>query len=142
RLGRHRQARRDTCDVQLVRGLLHEQLIAARLRRRLDESVWVVLQSFIGAVDADELIDAVVVWLHIAVRDRPVEAEPVDGLPAEIVRTESQRDATPVIRTAPEHPGPPPLERLRPLRHGERLAVDAPPAVTRIELAERTRLGR
>ena len=123
-------------DVQLVGRLLDQQLVAARLRRRLEDAVRLVAQSFVAAEEADEVIDAVVVRLDVVVADRPVVAEAVEALAPEVVGAEAQRDAAPVIRAAAEHAGAPPVELLA-AAHGVRLAVDVPAADAGVELAER-----
>ncbi len=52
--------RRDGMQVtcELVGRLLDEELVAARLRRRLEVAVGMVSQPFVAAEDADQLVDA------------------------------------------------------------------------------------
>ena len=75
RLRQNRQPRRDARDAQLVGGLLDQQLVAARLRRRLEDAVRLVRNAFIRAEDADEAIELVVVGLDAAehAAAKPVE---------------------------------------------------------------------
>src|SRR5688572_15820410 len=103
RLREDRETDRDAADVQALRCLLDQQLVAARLRRRLENAVWVVRQAFVRSEQADVAIDAVVVRLEIVVGDRPVVAETIEALAPEVVGTEAQRDAAPVIGAPAEH---------------------------------------
>ena len=116
RLREDRQPAGDARDLQLVGGLLDEQLVAARLGRRQEDAVGIVRQALVAAEDADERVDPVVVRLHVLVGDRPVVAETVEALAPEVVGTEAQRDAAPVVRAAAEHPRPEPVERGCPCR--------------------------
>src|SRR5438046_5394599 len=86
RLRQNRQPRRDARDAQLVGGLLDQQLVAARLRRRLEDAVRLVRNAFIRAEDTDEAIELVVVRLDVVVRDRPVVAEAIHAAALEVVR--------------------------------------------------------
>ena len=56
---------------------------ARGLRRRQENAVGFVVQAglgrVVGAEDADERVELVVVRLHLVVRDRPVVAEAVDA---------------------------------------------------------------
>ena len=140
-----RQPRRDARDVQPLGRLLDRQLVAARLRRRHEDAVRLVRQVALGrevrAEDADEPIELVVVRLQVVVRDRPVVAEAVHALPAEVVRSPAQRDPAPVVRAAAEHPRAIPVPLL-PGRDGVRLALELPPADAPVELAEVALGGR
>src|SRR5689334_18829908 len=106
RLRENRETRRYTRHVQLVGRLLDEQLVAAGLRRGLEDAVRFVRQVLVTAEQADEPVDAIVVRRDVVVADRPVVAESVSCLPLKIPGTESQRDAPPVIRPSAEHAGP------------------------------------
>ena len=98
-------------------------------------------RSLLAAEDADERVDPVVVRLHVLVGDRPVVAETIEALPAEVVGAEPQRDPSPVIRAAAEHARSEPVElAARAVRVG--LAFERPPAERRVELAELLLLGR
>ena len=139
RLREDRQAVRDARDVQLVGRLLDQQLVAARLRRRLEDAVGLVRDAFHRSEDPDEAIELVVVRLDLVVGDRPVVADAVEAAALEVVRAPAQRDAPPVVGAAAEHPPAKPVERGAPrLRVG--LALDVPAADAAVELAER--LGR
>ena len=94
-----------------VGGLLDEQLVAARPRRRQEDAVGLVGQALDRSEDADEPIDAVVVRLQVVVADRPVVAEAVEAAAPEVVGAEAQRDAAPVVGAAAEHARAEPVER-------------------------------
>ena len=141
RLRENRQPAGNAGDLQLVGGLLDEQLVAARLGRRQKDAVGIVRQPFLAAEDTDERVHSIVEGLHVLVGDRPVVAEPIEALPAEIIGTEAQRDASPVIGAAAEHPRPEPVERAA-RTVGIGLALERPAAKRRIELSELLFLGR
>src|SRR5207253_1363742 len=88
----HRAARGDAGDSELVAGLFHQQLVAPRCGGGLEKSIRVIAQALIRSVDADELVDPVVVGSDVVVRDRPVVAQAILGFSLEIVRAEAQRD--------------------------------------------------
>src|SRR5690606_26129134 len=67
RLRQDRETPRYTRDVQLVARLLHEQLVAAWLRRRLEYAVRIVRQAFPAAEDADQPIESIVVGRDVVV---------------------------------------------------------------------------
>ena len=127
---------RNAGDLQLVGRLLDQQLVAARLRRRLKDAVGLVRQAFHRAEDADQAIELVVVRLDVVVGDRPVVAEAVEAAALEVVRAHAQRNAPPVVGAAAEHPAAKPVE-LRARRLRVRLALDVPAADAAVELAER-----
>ena len=77
----------------------------------------------------------VVVRLDVVVGDRPVVAEAVDALAAEVVGAEAQRDAAPVVRAAAEHAAAEPAPRAVADRVG--LALDVPAAEAAVVVAER-----
>ena len=135
RLRQDREPDRNAPDVQALRGLLDQQLVAARLRRRLEDAVRIVGQPFIRSEQADVAIDAVVVRLEVVVADRPVVAEAVEALAPEVVRPEAQRDAAPVIGAAAEHARAEPVEAIAG-RGGVGLAFERPAAPAGVELAE------
>src|SRR5207237_4654738 len=112
-------------NSQLVRRLVDEQLITARLRRRLKDAVRLVRQIFVAAEQPDQPVDAVVVRRDVAVADRPIVTEAVACLPLKIPWPKAERDAPPVIRAPAEHPRAPPQE-LRPFGNRVRLALDLP----------------
>src|SRR5690606_39376880 len=87
----------------------------------------VVRRSPATAEEADQRIDAVVIRCDVVVANAPVVAEAVDASATEVVRTETQRDATPVVRPSAEHACAPPVERLARC-HRVRLTVDLPAA--------------
>ena len=93
RLGQDRETIGDAPNIQALGSFLDQQLVAARLRRRLENAVRIVRQPFIRSEEADVSIDAVVVRLEVVVGDRPVVAETIEALAPEIVRTEPQRSA-------------------------------------------------
>src|SRR5947207_3140100 len=124
----NRQPRRDAGDVQLLRRFLDQELVAPRLRRRLEDAVGLVREVLqVLAEDADELIDLVVIRLQVLIADRPVVAETVERLAHEIVRPEPQRDAAPVIGSPAEHARAKPVELVA-RSIGVRLAVERPAA--------------
>src|SRR5688572_28720030 len=137
RLRQNREPDRDTPDVETLRCLLDEQLVAPRLRRRLKDPIRIIGQPFIRPEQPDVAIDAVVVGLEIVVGDRPVVAEAVKTLAAEIIGTEPQRDTSPMIRPAAEHSRAKPVKAF-PRRRRIRLAFQRPAAPAGVELAELT----
>src|SRR5690606_5028773 len=141
RLCQDREPRRDARDTQPVARVLDQQLVTAWAGRRLEDAVRVVGQSLATAEDADQPIDAVVIRCDVVVANGPVVAEAVDASATEVVRTETQRDATPVVRPSAEHACAPPVERLARC-HRVRLTVDLPAADASVELAERLVGGR
>jgi len=76
-----------------------------------ENAVRLIAKPFIGAEDADEPIDGVVVGLDVVVGNRPVVAEPVDRMPLKIVGAVPQGNPTPVVRAAADHAAPEPVER-------------------------------
>ena len=141
RLRENRQPVGDAGDPELVRRLLDQELVAARLRRRHEDPVGIVGQPLGAAKNAHEPIQLIVVRLHIVVRDRPVVAEAFERASPEILRTEPQRNAAPVIRAAAEHAGAEPVERAARTSR-VRLTVERPAAQRRVELPELTFVRR
>ena len=140
RLRENRQPCRHTGDVEAPGCLLHQQLIAARPGRRQEDAVRGV-GNVLGAPEhTHEPLELFVVRLHVVVANRPIVAEAVERLRLEVAGAEAQRNATPVIRAPPDHPGPPPAELVA-LGDGVRLARDLPAADAPVELAEWPRLG-
>ena len=135
RLGQDRQPRRDDRDVQLLGRLLDQQLVAARRGRRQKNAVRLVRQVLRRSEDADQPIDLVVVRLQIVVGDRPVVAQAVERAAPEIVRSEPQRNAAPVVRAAADHPRPEPLPGVAG-RVGVGLPVERPASERGVELSE------
>ena len=123
-------------DVQAIARFLDQQLVTARSRGRLKKSVGLVVNSLAAPVNADELIDPIVVGRDVIVCDRPVVAHSIEALPAEIVRPESERDAAPVIGAPTKHSRPPP-EEVCPGRFRIWLAIDFPSAFAAVEFTER-----
>jgi hypothetical protein len=132
-----RQSRRDARDAHLFRRLLDEQLVAAWLRRRHEEPVGLVriFRSQVRAEDADQLVGLVVERLDVLVGDWPVVAQAVEALPPEVVGAEAQRDASPVVGAAAEHPRSKPAE-VAARRIGVGLALDRPSAESGVELSK------
>src|SRR5262249_38749148 len=118
---------------------LDEELVRAWLRRRQENAIGLVVQARLRGVirseDPDERVELVVIGLDVVVGDRPVVAAPVEGLVLKVVRPESQRDPSPVIRPAAEPPGAKPSPRAT--ADAVRLAVDVPAADAAVERAER-----
>ena len=98
-------------DAELVAALFHQELPAPGRRRRLEDSVWLVLDALVRPVDPDQPIELVVVRGDIVVGDRPVIAETVMAPRLEIARTEAEGDPPPVVRSSAEHPRAEPVER-------------------------------
>jgi hypothetical protein len=86
-------------------------------------------------LDADELVDAVVVGLDVVVGDRPVVAEAVEGAAPEVIGPEAQGDSSPMIGPTAVHPGAKPVELVAGCG-GVGLAVECPSAEAGIELTE------
>src|SRR5687768_2909929 len=135
RLRENRETDRNAPDAETLRGLLDQQLVAARLRRRLEDAVRIVWQPFIRSEQADVAVDAVVVRLEVVVADRPVVAKPVETPAAKIVGAKAQRNAAPVIGAAAEHPRAEPIEPFT-RRRGVWLTVERPAAPAGVEFAE------
>src|SRR5713101_1287465 len=93
------------------------------------------LGGMVRAEDSDERVELVVVRLDVVVGNGPVVAEAVDALVLEIVRTEAQGDAAPVIGPAAER------ARAKPAPGATadvvRFAVDVPTANAAVIGAER-----
>ena len=118
------------------RALLH-QVIADQGRGRRQQTarrgIWRVLESFGGAVHADEPLDFVVVRRHVLVGDGPVDPQAVAAVRLEIVGPVAQRDAAPVVGAAAEHARAPPGEAAVRIVRGlhVRFAGDRPAAIDR-----------
>src|SRR5207248_9284153 len=110
RLRQNRESRWNTGNVQALGRLLHQYLVAARLRRRQENAVRSIGNVFDAAEHADEPLELLVVRLDVVIADWPVVAKAVEGLRFEVARAEAQRNATPVIGAAADHAGPPPAE--------------------------------
>src|SRR5690606_10907054 len=108
RLREHRKSRGNAGDVQSVGCLLDQQLVAARLRRGLEDAVRVVRQPLATSEDPDEPIHPIVVRRDVVVAYGPVVTEPVQALSPEIIRAEAEGDPAPVVRSPTEHPRSPP----------------------------------
>src|SRR5215218_668392 len=138
-LRQDRESRRHARNVQALGGVLNRQLVAAGLRGRHEDAVRLVRQVALGGEvrpeDPDEAIELVVIRLEVLVCDRPVVAERVHALPAEVVRPPAKRDPAPVVRPAAEHPRAVPVPLLS-LRNGVGFAFELPAADAPIELAE------
>src|SRR6185503_843342 len=136
----NRQPGRDAGDIETFGGLLHHQLVAARLGRREEQAVGGVGDVLLAPKYAHERLELVVIGTDVVVADRPVVAEPVERLRLEVARPEAQRDATPVVGAATHHAGAPPPE-LVPLSDGVGLAGNLPATDATVELAERFQFG-
>src|SRR6188472_2463892 len=112
RLGQDRETIGDAPNIQALGSFLDQQLVAARLRRRLKDPIRIVRQSFVRPEQANVAIDAVVVGLEVFVGDRPVIAKTVETLAPEIIRTKAQRNAAPVIGAAAQHARPEPVKSI------------------------------
>ena len=95
-----------------------------------------VRQVVVVAEDANQLVDAIVIWCEVRIADWPIVAQPITALRLEIVGPEAERDTSPMVGAAADHSRAPPPE-LGALRLGERLALELPAADTRIKFAER-----
>ena len=132
--GEDRAVDRNHGDTELGDVLLDVEFAGAGLRwreQRAVRGVRRVLEAFIGAVDADEHLDLVVIRSHVVVGERPVEAEAVTRIGFEVVRAVTERDATPVVRASAEHAGAPPVKTLLGVGRGlgVGLARDFPAAI-------------
>src|SRR4029077_13095085 len=121
------ESRGSAPDVELVGRVFHHQLIAPRRRRRQKISARMVRQIVVVAENADQLIDAIVVWSEVRICNRPVVTETIATFCPEILGAEARRYAPPVIGAAADHPRAPPSE-IRPLGVGERFALELPSA--------------
>src|SRR5207247_3496497 len=110
--------------------------IVPRMRVLKEYSVLFFIDVFDGAENADQPVDLFVVRLEVVVADRPVVAEAIEALAFEIVGSEAQRDAAPVVRAAAEHARAEPLKVLAG-RGGVGLPLERPPAERCGEPAER-----
>ena len=122
RLGDNGETGGDTGDVQLVGGVLYHQLVTAWLRRWQEISAGMVRKIVVVAEDADQFVDAIVVWCNIGVADRPVIAKSIAALRFEVIGAKAERNATPVIGASPNHPCAPPHE-VGSFGLGKRLAL-------------------
>src|SRR3989441_6173710 len=137
----NRHARWDAGDAQAVGGLFDQELVAAWFWGWLKNAVGFIRQALFGPEDPDKHVELVEVRLQIVIADRPVVAQSVDAAVPEIVRTEAQRDAPPMIGAAAEHARAEPVERGT-RRHRVGFAIDVPPADAAVELDRKsTRLN-
>ena len=132
----HGAVNRDDGQAEFLGVFLREEFAGAGLRRREQTAVGRVgrvFETVVGAVNADEHLDLVVVGRDIVVADRPVEPETVARVGFEIVGPVTQGDAAPVVGAAAEHPRAPPPELAGRIarRAGVRLAGHLPTAVDR-----------
>jgi len=137
----------DHGNPQPAPALAHEKLAYPRLRRGQQAAVrrvGRVLKPAVGAIDADQHLDLVVVRRDVLVGNGPVETETVAAARLEIVGAVAERDAPPVVGPAAEHPRPPPLE-LAAMLHGRvrvGLAGHAPAPVHRGVIEAERLVGR
>ena len=110
RLSDYRSTRGYACDVELVARFLDEKLITPWCRRRMKDSIGLVADSFLAAVNSNQTIDAIEVRRDILVAYRPVVADSVEALSLEVIGPETERDSSPVIRPSAEHACAPPEE--------------------------------
>jgi hypothetical protein len=105
---------RDHGHAELGDVLLDVEFAGAGLRRREERAVRRVrgvLEAFVGAIDADEHLDLIVIRGDVVIADRPVKAETVTGVRLEVIGTVTERDTAPVIGATAEHAGAPPSKR-------------------------------
>ena len=136
RLRQNRKAVRQDRDTHFCSTLHHEQFVQTRRRRRQKVAVRLVVKTVPVTENSDELIDFVVPRRHVVVPYGPVVPKAVEAVSAEVVRTEPQRNAPPVVRTPAQHARPEPIP-LRAGRVGVRLALDLPAADAPVELPKR-----
>ena len=79
RPGEDRKPGGNAGDLEPVRRLLDQQLLAARLRWRQEDAIGMIVQPLVAAEDADQPIDLVVPRLDVVVGDGPVVTQAVDG---------------------------------------------------------------
>ena len=135
-----RKPRGNAGDLQLIGSTLDQELIAAGPRWREEDAIGMVGKALGAAEQADQAIYLVVPRLEIVVGDRPVITQAVDAPAAKVIGAEAERDASPMIGAAAQHPEPEPLE-VRSLRPGKGLARQFPAAQSGVELAEGALLG-
>src|ERR1043166_233237 len=104
RLREDRQPGRHARHVEALGRLHDEQLVAPRFGRRQEDAVRGVRNVLVAAEDADQAFELLVVGFDVVVADRPIIAEAVKGVGLEVARAEAQRDATPVVGGAADHP--------------------------------------
>src|SRR5207237_7782188 len=98
-----REPGRNAGDVQPVRGLLDQQLVAARPWRRQEHAVRLVGEGLLAAEDAGQPVGLVIVGRDVLVGDGPDVAQAVAALAREIVWSEAERDPAPVVGTTSDH---------------------------------------
>src|SRR5688500_11555973 len=76
---------------------------------RKEKSIRIIIQTFIGAEYANQLIYTVIKWLYILIANRPVIAETINAFSFKIFRTEAKRYSSPVIGTTAQHSCPEPI---------------------------------
>src|SRR5205823_10199138 len=123
-------------DPEALRPLREKQVTDQRRGRRQQTLGWrirSVLAPLVGAVDADQQLNLVVVGRDILVTDGPVEPQPVATPGLEVVGAVAQRNPAPVIGPTPQHARPPPFEATRVLfaRAHVRLSGHFPAALDR-----------
>ena len=107
---RHGLPRGDGTNAVPGTRALHEHVVRAKRRRRVEDAVRRAADAFDRTGDADEALRLVVVRRHVGVADRPVEAETVGGARLEIVVGHAERDAAVVVRASAEDPRAEPRE--------------------------------
>src|SRR5262249_2261628 len=114
---------RDDGDVHRLERLLQEALAAPHCGRRHEVlAARQGIRVIVAAVDADELIDLVVVRRDVLVFDRPGDLPAVRVCALEVEIGVAEADAAPDVRLAAVAPDANELERL-PLRREVRLVA-------------------
>jgi hypothetical protein len=139
-LGQYGLSGRYYRDAKFARAIYVKEFVQARLWSRQEKPIRVVVQAFVTAEHADQLVDLVVVWPDVLVTNRPVVSQAVDIATLEIQRPEPQGNPTPVIGATAQHTGAPPHE-LGSFGSGKGLVFDLPAAQASVEIAERASGG-
>ncbi len=132
----HRQPVRNTRDPEFVGSLLDQNLMYARRRAFLKNSIRRAADSFLRSGHADEALGLVVIRSDLFVGNRPVRTDPVARIRLQVVIGVAQRNAPVVIRPPAHNARPEPVE-FRSFGHRVRLAIQLPSARVRRKESER-----
>src|ERR1051326_8768743 len=127
--------RRNAGYINFVAGFLDDEVRAAWFGRRHENAIGCTGDIFLGAKNADERFDFVVVRRKFFVGDRPVIPSSICRLRLEIYWSESQCDPSPVIGASPNNTRTKPAE-ARTFRRSVRFASNLPKTVRREEFTE------
>src|SRR5687768_4599281 len=89
--------------------LFDQQLVQARFRRRQENAIGIIFQTFIAAENTDQLIYFIVVRFNVFVADGPIVAQAIYAASFKILWTEAEGNPSPVVGAAAHHAGAEPI---------------------------------